>query len=235
MTARYWAVIPAAGSGLRMGSSIPKQYLSLGGRTVIEHVLGLFLADPRIAGITVAVAADDPYWQRYLPQAAPKPVRATTGGEQRAHSVLNALKTLGDDLEDDDWVLVHDAVRPCLHRHDLDMLVRELSNDPVGGILGTPLADTVKRVDADRRIVETPSRADLWRAFTPQMFRYRMLREALESCIREGFVPSDEATAMEHRRHEVQLLEGRSDNIKITRPDDIALAENILRLRDGVP
>jgi len=233
MPARHWAVIPAAGSGVRMGSSIPKQYLSLAGRTVIEHVLELFMHHPRIAGITVAVAADDPYWQRYMPRSQAKPVHAATGGEHRAHSLLNALMTLQDELEDDDWVLVHDAVRPCLHSHDLDMLLTELDNDPVGGILGTPLADTVKRVNADQRVVETPSRADLWRAYTPQMFRYRMLKEALESCIREGFTPSDEATAMEHRHHEVRVLEGRSDNIKITRPDDIAFAETILRHRSG--
>lgn len=231
MTARYWAVIPAAGSGVRMGSSIPKQYLSLAGRTVIEHVLAVFLAESRITGITVAVAADDPYWQRYLTRPQAKPVRVAHGGEERAHSVLNALMTLRDELADDDWVLVHDAVRPCLHPRDLEKLVQRGNDDAVGAILAVPLADTVKRVDADQHVVETPARGGLWRAFTPQMFRYRLLMEALEECIRSGQVPTDEAAAMERQRHTVRVVEGRSDNIKITRPDDIALAEAILAYR----
>src|SRR5579872_4370562 len=105
MTVRYWAVIPAAGSGARMGGSIPKQYLSLAGHTVIEHVLGILEAEPQVAGITVAVAADDPYWQRYLLSPRSKPVRIASGGDTRAHSVLNSLMTLRDELKDDDWVL----------------------------------------------------------------------------------------------------------------------------------
>jgi 2-C-methyl-D-erythritol 4-phosphate cytidylyltransferase len=231
VAARYWAVIPAAGSGVRMGSSIPKQYLSLAGRTVIEHVLAVFLAEPRIAGITVAVAADDPYWQRYLTRPQDKPVRVANGGDERAHSVLNALMTLRDELADDDWVLVHDAVRPCLHPHDLEKLLQRVAGDTAGAILAAPLADTVNRVDADQRIVETPPRNGLWRAFTPQMFRYRLLMEALEECIRSGQAPTDEAAAMERQHHAVRVVEGRGDNIKITRPDDIALAEAILAYR----
>lgn len=231
--ARYWAVIPAAGSGVRMGSSIPKQYLSLAGRPVIEHVLGLLLAERAIEGLTVAVAGDDPYWQRYLLAARDKPVRIATGGATRAHSVLNALMTLRDELEDQDWVLVHDAARPCLHPRDLALLIQQVGEDPVGGILAVPVADTLKRVDEERRVSATPERDGLWRAFTPQMFRYRLLMEALEAAIRGGETPGDEAAAMERRKHPVQVVEGRSDNIKITRPDDIALAEAILRHRAG--
>jgi 2-C-methyl-D-erythritol 4-phosphate cytidylyltransferase len=233
MAVRHWAVIPAAGSGMRMGSSIPKQYLSLAGRTVIERVLDVLLADPAIAGVTVAVAADDPYWQRYLPGERGKPVRIAAGGETRAHSVLNALETLKEELEDQDWVLVHDAARPCLHPRDISLLMHSLGDDEVGGILAVPVADTLKRVDDDRRITGTPDRADLWRAFTPQMFRYKLLREAMEAALASGEAPSDEAGAMERARHPVQVVEGRSDNIKITRPDDIALAEAILAHRAG--
>jgi 2-C-methyl-D-erythritol 4-phosphate cytidylyltransferase len=231
--ARYWAVIPAAGSGVRMGSSIPKQYLSLAGRPVIEHVLGILLAERAIEGLTIAVAGDDPYWQRYLLAARDKPVRIATGGATRAHSVLNALMTLRDELEDEDWVLVHDAARPCLHPRDLSLLIQQVGEDPVGGILAAPVADTLKRVDEERRVSATPERDGLWRAFTPQMFRYRLLMEALEAAIRGGETPGDEAAAMERRKHPVLVVEGRSDNIKITRPDDIALAEAILRHRAG--
>jgi 2-C-methyl-D-erythritol 4-phosphate cytidylyltransferase len=231
--ARYWAVIPAAGSGVRMGSSIPKQYLSLAGRPVIEHVLGILLAERAIEGLTVAVAGDDPYWQRYLLAARDKPVRIATGGATRAHSVLNALMTLRDELKDQDWVLVHDAARPCLHPRDLALLIQQVGEDPVGGILAVPVADTLKRVDEERRVSATPEREGLWRAFTPQMFRYRLLMEALEAAIRGGETPGDEAAAVERRKHPVQVVEGRSDNIKITRPDDIALAEAILRHRAG--
>lgn len=232
-SARHWAVIPAAGSGMRMGSSIPKQYLSLAGRTVIERVLDVLLADSAIAGVTVAVAADDPYWQRYLPGQRPKPVRIAAGGATRAHSVLNALLTLREELQDDDWVLVHDAARPCLHPRDLSLLMQAVSEDEVGGILATPVADTLKRVDEERRVEATPERERLWRAFTPQMFRYKLLMDALQSALAEGEAPSDEAAAMERRRHPVKVVEGRSDNIKITRPDDIALAEAILAHRAG--
>jgi 2-C-methyl-D-erythritol 4-phosphate cytidylyltransferase len=233
VSARYWAVIPAAGSGARMGSAIPKQYLSLGGRTLLERVLDLLLAEPAVDGVTVAVAKDDPYWQRYLPGQRAKPVRVASGGETRAHSVLNALMTLRDELKDDDWVLVHDAARPCLHPRDLSLLLQMAGQDPVGAILGAPVTDTVKRVDEERRVTGTPERTNLWRAFTPQMFRYRLLMDALEAAIRTGAPPTDEAGAMERAGHPVLVVEGRSDNIKITRPDDIPLAEAILAQRGG--
>ena len=231
MTVRYWAVIPAAGSGIRMGGSIPKQYLSLAGHTVIEHVLGILEDEPEVAGITVAVAADDPYWKRYLQKPRKKPVRIADGGRERAHSVLNALVSLQDELKDDDWVLVHDAARPCLHPRDLSLLIQVLGKDPVGGILAMPVSDTLKKVNDELHVTGTSERDGLWRALTPQMFRYRLLRDALDAAIRAGAVPTDEAGAMERQKHEVQVVEGRSDNIKITRPDDAALAEAILAHR----
>src|SRR6185437_9908269 len=171
------------GSGVRMGSSIPKQYLSLAGCTVIERVVDVLLAEPAIAGVTVAVAADDPYWKRYLPGAWPKPVRVASGGETRAQSVLNALLALSEELQEQDWVLVHDAARPCLHPRDLARLLQAVGDDPVGGVLATPVADTLKKVDEDRLVVSTADRTDLWRAFTPQMFRYGLLRQALQAAL----------------------------------------------------
>src|SRR5579859_10322 len=235
MAARYWAVIPAAGSGIRMGGAMPKQYLPLEGHTVIEHALGLLEAEPCIAGITVAVAADDPYWQRYLLKPRNKPVTIASGGKERAHSVLSALTSLRDELKDDDWVLVHDAARPCLHPRDLSLLVQTLSDDPVGGILAIPVSDTLKRVNDEQHITATPDRNNLWRALTPQMFRYRLLMDALDAAIRAGSIPTDEAAAMERQKHAVKVVEGRSDNIKITRPDDVALAEAILAHRKRGP
>lgn len=230
-TTRFWAVIPAAGSGVRMGGSIPKQYLSLAGRTVIEHVLDVFLAEPRIAGISVAIAESDPYWPRYAREFS-KPVRTVVGGEERAVSVHNVLQSLGEELHADDWVLVHDAVRACLHRNDLQHLMSTLENDPVGGILAAPLVDTLKQVDELGYITHTPSRQGVWRALTPQMFRYGLLCSAVENALRSDELPTDEATAVERLRPgEVRVVAGRSDNLKITRPDDIAIAEAILKNR----
>lgn len=227
---RFWAVVPAAGRGVRMGGEVPKQYLPLAGRTVIEHTLDRFLSHARIAGVMVALNAEDEYWPRYQPRNAPKPVRLVQGGAQRAHSVLNALNCLHDELQTDDWVLVHDAVRPCLHAEDLDKLIRTLEHDPVGGVLAAPLADTVKRVGDDGIVQSTPDRQKLWRAFTPQMFRYGLLLDALRAALDSGRAPTDEAAAVEAAQlGRVRVVEGRSDNIKITRASDLALAEAILR------
>lgn len=215
-----------------MGGEVPKQYLPLAGRTILEHTLECLLAQARIAAVTVAVADDDVYARRCLARAWSKPVKLAPGGTQRAHSVLNALHSLRDELHADDWVLVHDAVRPCLHAEDLDKLMRMLERDAVGGILAAPLADTVKQVGADGVIQATPDRQKLWRAFTPQMFRYGLLRTALQTALDSGRVPTDEAAAMETAHPgQVRVVEGRSDNIKITRPSDVALAEAILGAR----
>lgn len=214
-----------------MGSSIPKQYLALAGRTVIEHVLDVFLAEPRIAGISVAIADSDPYWSRYVKPHA-KPVKTVQGGEERALSVRNALLSLADELKPDDWVLVHDAVRACLHHGDLEHLIVTLEQDPVGGILAAPLVDTLKQVDELGYITGTPTRQGIWRALTPQMFRYGLLCAALDEALEAGNLPTDEAAAVERiRPGEVRVVEGRGDNLKITRPDDIAIAEAILAKR----
>lgn len=214
-----------------MGGAIPKQYLTLAGRTVIEHVLNVFLADTRIAGISVAIAETDQHWQHYLVRSQGKPVRIVKGGAQRAHSVANALQALREELHAQDWVQVHDAVRPCLHAEDMNQLIDTLRQDPVGGILATPLVDTVKTVDQEYRISATPSRQNLWRALTPQMFRYGLLMEALDGALKRGEAPTDEAAAMESAGHPVRVVEGRSDNIKITCIGDLGLAEAILKQR----
>ncbi|HXH01714.1 MAG TPA: 2-C-methyl-D-erythritol 4-phosphate cytidylyltransferase [Candidatus Competibacteraceae bacterium] len=228
---RHWAVVPAAGVGKRMQAARPKQYLRLAGRTVIEHTLHTLLAHPRIAGVVVAVAADDPYWpaQRL---AAGKPLLTAPGGTERCHSVANALARLAGLAAADDWVLVHDAARPCLRHEDLDRLLDTLADDAVGGLLAVPVRDTLKQADAAERVTATVDRSRLWHALTPQMFRYGLLRRALDSALAAGILVTDEAAAVEALGLAPRLVEGRADNLKITRPEDLALAEFFMAKAD---
>ncbi len=227
---RRWAAIPAAGAGTRMGAGLPKQYLSLLGRPIIAHSLTLFSGHAGIDGIVVALAADDGHWEGLGMNALPK-VRVTVGGAERCHSVLAALRCLSESAHPEDWVLVHDAARPCLRRADLDRLIGEGGRHPVGALLGVPVRDTMKRVDAQGHVVETVPRRDLWHALTPQMFRLGMLTEALAQAIAEGVLVTDEAEAMERTGRCPLLVEGHADNLKVTRPDDVMLAEAVLRYR----
>lgn len=228
---RFWVVIPAAGSGLRMGATLPKQYLPLAGRTVIEHSMARLAALPGVAGLVVALATDDPYWPALKLQSG-VPVQSITGGAERCHSVLAALTWLLGVADAHDWVLVHDAARPCVRRADLQRLIDTLADDPVGGLLAIPARDTKKRADASGRVVQTVDRTDLWKAQTPQMFRLGMLHEALNSAINAGVLVTDEASAMERAGLMPRLVEGHSDNIKITRPEDLVLAEFYIRQQD---
>ena len=174
----FWAVIPAAGVGARMAADRPKQYLQLGGRTILEHSLGCFLDHPALKGLVVSLADDDPYWPTLACATDPRIQRAD-GGSERSGSVLNALLHLNAlGASDDDWVLVHDAARPNLSRDDLDKLLAELADDPVGGLLAVPARDTLKRVDKHGRVVETVDRSLIWQAYTPQMFRLGALHRA---------------------------------------------------------
>lgn len=220
---KFWAVIPAAGVGRRMQADRPKQYLELHGRAVLEHTLSRFLDHPQIAGVVLAVTDGDPYW-RDLAIDHPKLLTAS-GGEERCHSVLNALQVLLQQADGDDWVLVHDAARPCLRREDIDHLVAELADHPVGGLLGLPVADTMKRTGDDDTIIETVPREHLWRALTPQMFRLGELYTALDSALKREQLVTDEASAMELAGKAPKMVEGHGDNIKITRPEDLRLAE----------
>ncbi len=220
---KYWAVIPAAGVGRRMQSDRPKQYLLLHGKTVLEHTLVRFLEHPRISGVVVVLTEGDPYWQA-LALTHPKLVTAP-GGEERCHSVLNALQVLRTQAAEDDWVLVHDAARPCLRHEDLDHLIQSLSDHPVGGLLGLPVADTMKRTAADDTVIETVPRDHLWRALTPQMFRLGELYDALDTALRNNQLVTDDASAMELAGKVPKMVEGHGDNIKITRPQDLMLAQ----------
>ena len=220
---RYWAVIPAAGVGRRMNRDVPKQYLRLGGRTVIEHTLERIGGHRRIDGTVVAIRPDDPHWHG-LELTGQRVREVVDGGEERYQSVRNALDALQRTADGGDWVLVHDAVRPCVRSVDIDALIEAGSAHGDGAVLGVPVRDTMKRTGGDARITETVSRDDLWHAHTPQMFRLGALCEALERAHRAGLVVTDEAQAMEAAGALPRMVEGSADNIKITRAEDLELA-----------
>jgi 2-C-methyl-D-erythritol 4-phosphate cytidylyltransferase len=295
---RYWLVMPAAGVGRRFGNTKPKQYAPLHGRTVIEWALAPFLADPSCAGVSISLAADDPYWGEVADRLAklaghvPEIIRAG-GGVERSHSVRKGLAALGTRAAAEDWVLVHDAARPCLSPNDLQHLLDRLISHPVGGLLATPAADTLKRAStepesakdltrsiaqprssaeprraaeprssaeprrvaearvgaetrtganpsltsashasADPLVAQTVERSGLWRALTPQMFRYEMLCDALDRSIAAGRMPTDEAQALEWVGEHPVLVQGSAANIKITSADDLVLAAALLNARE---
>lgn len=231
--ARHWAVIPAAGAGRRMGATLPKQYLTLCGQTVLAHTLTRLARHPAIHGVMVVLAEDDEHFKK-LSFSSHKNLFTALGGEERCDSVLNGLRALDAHARKEDWVLVHDAARPCVRGDDITRLVECLRDHPVGGLLGLPVADTMKRADDEGNITATVPREGLWRALTPQMFRYGLLREALEAAVRKGMQATDEAQAMEAAGHVPRMIEGHADNIKITRPRDLALAELYLKRQESV-
>lgn len=228
LRAGFWGVIPAAGAGRRVGAAIPKQYLDLGGRPVIDYALRTFLDHPRIRALVVALHPSDIHWPHTPLADHPSIIRAA-GGTERCHSVLNALDALGSSARDDDWVLVHDAARPCLRSCDLDLLLNTLADHPVGGLLAVPVCDTMKSADAGGGVLRTVSRVGLWHAFTPQMFRLGLLRRALREALERGRLVTDDASAVELMGLSPMLVEGHGDNIKITRPEDLPLARFHLR------
>lgn len=225
---RYFAIVPAAGSGSRFGAERPKQYLTLLGRPLIFHTLAALCACPDIERVWVVLSPDDEYWCRYdWTDLGPKLETVLRGGATRAESVANGLAAAALAAADDDWILVHDAARPCLTSAMLAALVEELADDPVGGILAVPVADTMKRADGEQRVAATESRDGLWQAQTPQLFRHALLREALARC-REV---TDEAGAVEALGLKPKLVKGEGTNLKVTFPADLAMAEWILRGR----
>jgi 2-C-methyl-D-erythritol 4-phosphate cytidylyltransferase len=221
-----WCVVPAAGRGTRVGGDCPKQYLPLAGRPLIEHTLERLAAHPRIAGLLVTLSAADEHWPR-ITSLNGKPVLTAIGGVERCDSVLAGLDALPESVGGDDFVLVHDAARPCVRLVDIGRLI-DLASAAGGGLLGAPLRDTLKRADAAGRSSLTEPRDQRWRAFTPQMFRRGPLSAALREAARRGVNPSDEAMAMEQAGFAPLLVEGAEDNIKVTTAADFALAEFLL-------
>ena len=225
--AKAYALIPAAGSGSRVGAAQPKQYVEIAGRPLLYYALRSLARHPRIEQVFVVLAqGDDRYarsdWSEFGARITP----LYCGGETRAVSVFNGLLAARDTIGGSDWVLVHDAARPCLGREELDRLFGELEADDTGGLLAVPLADTLKRANRDSRVARTEPRDNLWLAQTPQMFRYRLLIAALRAG--DPAVATDEARAIEGLGLKPRLVMGSTSNIKVTFPEDLALAELIL-------
>ncbi|MCS2147235.1 2-C-methyl-D-erythritol 4-phosphate cytidylyltransferase [Scandinavium manionii] len=215
------AVVPAAGFGRRMQTECPKQYLSIGNKTILEHAVAALLAHPRVERVIIAISDGDARFQQ-LPLANHPQITVVEGGTERADSVLAGLKAAGDAQ----WVLVHDAARPCLHQDDLANLLALSETSRVGGILAAPVRDTMKRAEPGiAAIAHTVDRNDLWHALTPQFFPRELLFDCLTRALNEGATVTDEASALEYCGFHPQLVAGRADNIKVTRPEDLALAE----------
>jgi 2-C-methyl-D-erythritol 4-phosphate cytidylyltransferase len=234
MMSKFFALIPSAGSGSRMGNKLPKQYLSLAGRPMIYHAVRTLCFSSEITSVFVVLDSEDSEWLKYdWSEFSSKLIVFNCGGETRAMSILNGLKTASEAsfIGDDDWVLVHDAARPCLSEELLKKLLNELADDAVGGLLAVPLSDTLKRSGANDRVKKTESRKDLWQAQTPQMFRYKLLMDAL--CRPDSITMTDDASAVEALGLYPKLVLGDVRNIKITYPQDLNLAELILQAQQG--
>lgn len=225
---RFWLVVPAAGIGRRMQAAVPKQYLGLHDTFLIDVTLERLLAAPlSISGCVVALAPEDPWWPRTR-SAGDSRLTTCTGGAERSESVVAALQALEGQAHDNDWVLVHDVARPCITHIDIGRLVAALGDHPVGGILAARVSDTLKSASPDGMITGTVERSGLWRALTPQMFRFGLLHQALDDAARAGRAVTDEASALEQLGYQPGIVEGRSDNLKVTVPEDLHLAEFIL-------
>jgi len=222
--ARCWAVLPAAGTGSRMGGELPKQYLEIAGATLLEHSLRALLCCEQLVGVVVALHPEDSR-AAGLPVFQDPRVHSATGAEQRSGSVLAGLDTLMSLAAPRDWVLVHDAARPCLQPEDIRRLIATVMAGDTGGILAEPIVDTVKQASTDSLVLRTLDRATLWRAQTPQMFRLDELHLALAQAQEQGLAATDEAAAMEMAGYPVQLIVGPAGNLKVTVPADLPLAE----------
>lgn len=225
-----WCVVPAAGRGARVGGDVPKQYLPIAGKPMLLHTLERLAAHPRIAGLMVVLEAGDARWPKWL-TFDDKPVSTTIGGAERADSVLAGLRALSGKVEESQFVLVHDAARPCVRAADISRLI-EQGICAAGALLAAPVRDTLKRADTQGRVAATEPREARWRALTPQLFRCDELVVALESARTAGIAVTDEAMAMERMGHKPLLVEGSEDNIKVTTSADFALAEFLLARMD---
>ena len=222
-----WVVIPAAGIGTRMQADRPKQYCMLAGKTLLQHAVNVFSARDDIAKVVVVLHAEDHWWPT-LSFLHPEKITTVIGGKERVHSVLLGLTALVDDAAPDDFVLVHDAARPCLSSDAITRLLSTVKDHPVGGLLGLPVVDTLKQVDATDAVTHTVPRTGLWRAQTPQCFRYGLLKPAIETALLQHQQITDESSAMEYAGFQPEMVMGEVANIKITFPEDMILAERML-------
>lgn len=231
-TSEIWAVVPAAGVGSRMRQPVPKQYLRLHGKTVLEHTLDSLLACSDVAGVVVCISADD-QWFKELSVSQNRRIKIVDGGATRAESVLSGLHYLANKQNQAAWALVHDAARPCVLTSAIDNLIDQLRNDSVGGILAVPVKDTLKRANADQSVAKTIDRTDVWHAQTPQMFRIEILMDSLIRALDEGVEITDEASALEWTGYTPRLIRGDETNLKITTPNDLVLAEFLLKAKSS--
>jgi 2-C-methyl-D-erythritol 4-phosphate cytidylyltransferase len=221
------ALIPAAGRGSRFGGTVLKQYLPLAGKPVLAHAIDAVNLYPEIAGVTVVIAEADPLFADALGTISDA-VDTVSGGATRAESVMNGMRSIAQNHPATEWVLVHDAARPCLPRSCLCSLLKQGLQSRDGAILAVPVSDTVKRAGADGRIDETIDRDRLWQAQTPQLFPFRALYEALQAALAAGVAPTDEAGVMQRTGARPLLVMGSAANLKITRPEDVSMAETWL-------
>ena len=222
---RFHVIIPAAGSGSRMGGEAPKQYLSLNGKSLIQHVIKVFDQATKINSIHIVLSEGDAHWRSTYLNLSSKAQVHYCGGDTRSVTVLNGLHAIEAQVEAEDWILVHDAARPGLSNLLLNQLLSTLEHDAVGGLLALPLADTLKRADAEQRVAETLPRTDLWQAQTPQMFRYATLKKALTTFNGSA---TDEAEAIEALGLKPKLVTGELRNLKVTYPQDLAVLSALL-------
>jgi len=228
---KVFGLVLAAGQGTRIGDAVPKQYLPVAGKPMMFHSIEALAAVSRIERLLVVLAPMDRHWGQHDWSALPEKVEAAfCGGAHRAESVLNTLKHIESRVGPDDWVLVHDAARPCIMTELVEQFLDEVGDDPVGGLLAMPLADTLKGANEDQRVVKTVPRAGLWRAQTPQLFRYAILRKGIE----KNPLATDESEAVESLGHSPRLAEGENSNIKVTFAEDIVIAELILEQKNRV-
>lgn len=229
-----WAVLPAAGIGRRLGSNVPKQYLEIDGIPLILHSLRRLNSIPAIRKTIVVIHSDDQHWSLLEAQVKAEfgdRIETVIGGDERYQSVLNGLMGLALDAQDNDWVLVHDAVRPCVRSEDIENLISAVQEHPIGGLLGYPMDNTLKRVDENNIVLESVDRTAYWNALTPQMFRYSILKDAITSVVTDGSEVTDEASAIESVGHNPIMVSGNKDNIKITHGTDLLLANHILKMQ----
>ncbi|WP_333845146.1 2-C-methyl-D-erythritol 4-phosphate cytidylyltransferase [Pelomicrobium sp.] len=223
----FVALVPAAGAGLRMGQAVPKQYLPVAGQPLIRHALQALSQCSFLAAIHVLLSPDDAFWDRFDWRDFGQRLRVLRcGGATRAETVNRGLQALRGELEETDWVLVHDAARPCLKPLWVERLARELGEDEVGGLLAIPVSDTLKRADSQGRVLATEPREGLWQAQTPQMFRYGLLSRAL--ALNAASEVTDESRAVEMLGLKPRLVPGDATNLKVTFPQDLALVERLL-------
>lgn len=220
----FIVIVPAAGVGKRMQANCPKQYLCINNKTVLTHTVMKLLNHERISKVIISLGANDQYFSESELVNHPNIIRVE-GGKERVDSVLNGLKVI--DSKDYPWVLVHDAARPCIAHHDIDNLIEQCLANDCGGILAAPVRDTMKRGIGSNKITikQTVERAQLWHALTPQMYKTDELVSAIEHALAKGLSVTDEASAIEYANLPSLLVCASSENIKITHPDDLALAE----------